>query len=79
MTSAKRDGVTPGFVIEDQQKNKYLLKFDPPDHPEVASAVDVIGSKVFYALGYYAHKNYIVHFAPNNWRCPRYDVARRQQ
>jgi hypothetical protein len=62
VTSAKSDGVTPGFVIEDGQKNKYLLKFDPADYPEVASAVDVIGSKVFYALGYYTPENYIVHF-----------------
>lgn len=60
--SAKTDGVTPGFVIEDQNKNRYLLKFDPPDYPELASAADVIGSKFFYALGYNTPENYIVHF-----------------
>lgn len=70
VTSAKSDGVTPGFVIEDGKKNKYLLKFDPPDHPEVASAVDVIGSKVFYALGYYAPENYIVHFRREQLEIP---------
>jgi hypothetical protein len=60
--SAKSDGVTPGFVIEDDCKNRYLLKFDPPDYPELASAADVIGGKFFYALGYNTPENYIVHF-----------------
>ena len=60
--SAKSDGITPGFAIEDEYKHRYLLKFDRPDYPELASAADVIGSKVFYALGYYTPENYIVHF-----------------
>jgi hypothetical protein len=54
--------MTPGFVIEDERKNRYVLKFDPPDYPELASAADVIGSKAFYALGYNTPENYIVHF-----------------
>ena len=60
--SAKSDGVMPGFVIEDEKKNRYVLKLDPPQYPELASAADVIGSKVFYALGYNTPENYIVHF-----------------
>ena len=59
---AKSDGVTPGFVIEDVHKNRYLLKFDPPQYPELCSAADVIGSKIFYALGYNTPENYVVHF-----------------
>jgi hypothetical protein len=60
--SAKTDGVTPGFKIEDVHGNRYLLKFDPPDHPELASAADVIGSKIYYALGYNTPENYIANF-----------------
>jgi len=60
--SAKSDGVMPGFVIEDANKSRYVLKLDPPRSPELASAADVIGSKVFYALGYNTPENYIVHF-----------------
>jgi hypothetical protein len=41
---------------------RYLIKFDPPNHPELASAADVIGSKFFYALGYDTPENYIVNF-----------------
>jgi hypothetical protein len=60
--SAKTNGVTPGFVIEDEHSNRYVLKLDPPDYPELASAPDVIGSKALYALGYNTPENYIVHF-----------------
>lgn len=62
ITAAKSNGITPGFVIEDGQRNRYLLKFDPPLHPEMCSAADVIGSKLFYALGYNTPENYIVYF-----------------
>jgi len=51
-----------GFVIEDENKHRYLLKLDPPDFPELCSAADVIGSKFFHALGYFTPENYIVHF-----------------
>lgn len=62
VVSAKSDGVTPGFVIEDEQDNRYMLKLDPPKYPELASAADMIGSKFFYALGYNTPENYIVRF-----------------
>jgi hypothetical protein len=64
ITAAKSDGITPGFVIEDGRKNRYVLKFDPPLYPELCSAADVIGSKMFYALGYDTPENYVVHFRP---------------
>jgi hypothetical protein len=63
---AKNDGITPGLVIEDSLHHRYVVKFDPPDFPELASAADVISSKFFYALGYNTPENYIVHFHPEN-------------
>ncbi len=62
ITAAKSDGITPGFVIEDGRNTRYVLKFDPPLYPELCSAPDVIGSKIFYALGYSTPENYVVHF-----------------
>src|SRR5262249_18334624 len=62
IVGAKSDGVTPGFIIEDTNENRYLLKFDPPKNHELCSAADRIGSKFFYALGYFTPENYIVHF-----------------
>jgi len=66
IVGAKSDGITPGLVIEDQQQRRYVLKFDPPDFPEMASAADMISSKFFYALGYNTPENYIVHFSSEN-------------
>ncbi|HYP07780.1 MAG TPA: hypothetical protein VER03_16225 [Bryobacteraceae bacterium] len=62
VVSAKSEGITPGFVIEDDAKRRYFLKFDPPRSPELATAADVISSKFFYALGYHVPENFIVHF-----------------
>src|SRR5882724_9521876 len=66
IVGAKSDGVTPGFVIEDENKHQYLLKLDPPDFPELCSAADVIGSKFFHALGYYTPENHVVRFRREN-------------
>jgi hypothetical protein len=60
--AAKNEGVTPGFRIRDAAGRQYLLKFDPPANPEMASAADVITSKFFYALGYNVPENYVVYF-----------------
>lgn len=60
--SGKSEGITPGLMISDARGVKYLLKFDPRRHPEMSSAADVIGSKVFHALGYHVPENYIVRF-----------------
>jgi hypothetical protein len=62
VTKAKTEGVTPGFEIDDSRGVHYWLKFDPQTNPEMASAADVIGSKLFYALGYNVPENYIVYF-----------------
>src|SRR6266545_2313855 len=36
--SGKNEGITPGLVIQDSAKRRYLLKFDPLGNPEMASA-----------------------------------------
>jgi hypothetical protein len=55
----KTDGITAGFRIRDGEGDVYLLKFDVWDHPELSTAVDVIGAKLFYAAGYNVPENYI--------------------
>ncbi|OFV90575.1 MAG: hypothetical protein A3H28_14715 [Acidobacteria bacterium RIFCSPLOWO2_02_FULL_61_28] len=62
--SAKTEGVTPGFTIEDERGRRYIVKFDPLTNPEMASAADVISSNFFYALGYHVPENYILYFQP---------------
>ncbi len=63
VVSGKNEGITPGLVIKDAAGRRYFLKFDPKSNPEMASAADVIGCKIFYALGYNAPENYIVTFS----------------
>ena len=57
---SKSQGLTPGFEITDARGDRYIIKFDPIDIPELASAAEVISTKLFYALGYHAPENYIV-------------------
>jgi len=62
VVAAKNEGITPGFTIRDSTGQLYVMKFDPMSNPEIASAADVITSKILYALGYHVPENYIVHF-----------------
>lgn len=52
VTHTKVHGVTPGFQIKDEEGQAFLLKFDPPDWPEMSSGAAVIGAKLFWAAGY---------------------------
>lgn len=59
----KAEGATPGFLIQDAEGGIYQLKFDSPAYPELASAAEVITSKLYYAAGYNVKENYIVRFS----------------
>ena len=60
VTEAKTEGITPGFRIQDMRGDVYIVKFDPPENPEMATAAEVISTKFFYAMGYHVPENYIV-------------------
>ena len=60
VVGAKTDGITPGFRMTDSAGRLYFVKPDPYSNPEMATAADVVGSKFFYALGYYTPENYIL-------------------
>lgn len=62
VVSAKTEGITPGFVIEDSRGRRYQVIFDPLSNPEMATAADVIVSKFFFALGYNVSENYLFSF-----------------
>lgn len=64
VTGAKSEGVTPGFTIKDAKGRRYQIKFDPPNAPEIGTGADVMGSKFYWALGYFTPENYIVYFNP---------------
>jgi len=62
----KSQGITPGLTIVDQKGERYLIKLDPSHVPELATAAEVVGTKLFYALGYNVPQNFLVRFDPSH-------------
>jgi hypothetical protein len=62
VTSAKTQGVTPGFFIKDSNGDRFILKFDPMDFPEMATGADVVCSYLYWAAGYNVPDNTIFLF-----------------
>ncbi|MEL7832926.1 hypothetical protein [Fodinibius sp. Rm-B-1B1-1] len=62
---AKLEGANSGFFIKDENGNRYLIKFDGYDYPELTTAADAISTKVFYAAGYTVPESIITYFDPN--------------
>ncbi|HEV8523252.1 MAG TPA: hypothetical protein VGQ71_02035 [Terriglobales bacterium] len=64
ITRGKTQGFTPGFWIKDSRGDTYIIKFDPPRYLELASAAEVIATKLFYAIGYSVPQNTIFYLRP---------------
>jgi hypothetical protein len=64
---SKSQGITPGYEIRDESGDRYVIKLDPVEVPELASAAEVIATKIFYALGYHVAANYIVRVHPDRF------------
>jgi hypothetical protein len=62
VAGVKTQGVTPGFRIKDSRGDLYLLKFDPPAFPELATAAEIISTKLVHAAGFNTPENYLVFF-----------------
>jgi hypothetical protein len=62
VSHSKDQGVTPGFQVKDSKGNKFLIKFDAPGFPDLATSAEVIGSRVFWAAGYNVPDDAITYF-----------------
>ncbi len=62
----KVGGATAGFWIEDKNGNQFILKFDPPGHPEMATAAAAMAGRFFYACGYNVPEETITRFRPED-------------
>ncbi len=62
VVSAKNEGITPGFVIVDESKRRFFIKFDPLTNLEMATTADAVSSRFFHALGFHVPDNNIVYF-----------------
>ncbi|MGD2217315.1 MAG: hypothetical protein PVJ64_11175 [Gemmatimonadales bacterium] len=58
----KTAGISPGFTVRDARGDTFLFKFDPKGNLQLASAADVISSRLFWAAGYYTPEDCIVVF-----------------
>ncbi len=56
---AKLSGATPGLVVEDVRGVQYIVKFDPPAYPELASGAELIATKLLWAAGYHVPENHL--------------------
>ncbi|HJL30407.1 MAG: hypothetical protein CMN31_07585 [Sandaracinus sp.] len=65
VVSGKRAGANPGFVIEDAEGRRFVVKLDEPSQPEHATSADVIGATVYWAAGYHTPCNRIAFFQPD--------------
>lgn len=66
VVAGKVDGVTPGFTVEDARGARFLVKFDPPGLPALASGADVVSSRIFWAAGYNVPLDVVIHFRPSD-------------
>jgi len=64
IVSGKAEGVQPGYRVQDPEKHLWQIEFDPPSNPEMASAVEVIGTAIYHALGYNVVEVYITDVDP---------------
>ena len=51
ITKLKESG-SPGFFGKDSLGRGYLVKFDPPEYPELATGAEIVGNRIVHALGY---------------------------
>jgi hypothetical protein len=68
VTSGKFQGAARGFQIKDARGDRYLIKLDGPEWPELTTAAEVISTKIFYGAGYHVPQNTITRFAPDQLR-----------
>lgn len=57
-------GITPKFTIRDTNGETFVIKLDPPEAPELASSVELIGTKIFHAIGYNVPEDFIASMDP---------------
>lgn len=48
----KQTGGTPGFFGTDAEGRTFLVKLDDPEYPELGTSSEIIGSRIFWLLGY---------------------------
>jgi hypothetical protein len=59
VSGPKGSGRQPGFRMTDPDGQLYQIEVDPPEHPEMASAAEIIGTAFYHAFGYHTVDVYL--------------------
>jgi len=60
----KASGSHPGITAKDANGETWFLEFDPPYYPNAATAAAVMGTKIYWALGYNQVESFLTTFDP---------------
>ena len=63
--SGKALGQSPGFLVEDERGHRYLVKFDPPSIPDMATGAEMVSSKILHALGWNVPEYHLFRLDPD--------------
>lgn len=61
----KSEGVNTGFFVTDASGVRWLVKFDPPEYPAMASGADVLATNLVWAAGYHTPENHVYALDPD--------------
>jgi hypothetical protein len=64
ITKVISSGASRSFAVQDTKGDNYLIKFDPPDYPELSTNAELISTKIMYAAGYNVPENYLTVMNP---------------
>ena len=59
-------GPPDGFQVVDADGRKFLLKLNPVGHAGLATAAEIVGTRVFHAAGYNVPSNFVVDLGPGD-------------
>jgi hypothetical protein len=62
VVTVRKYGIRPGLLIHDAKNQLYLLRFDPQGKLEMSTGAEMIGSRIFHALGYWVAQHHLVYF-----------------
>ncbi|MBA3270597.1 MAG: hypothetical protein H0T71_08785 [Acidobacteria bacterium] len=65
VAGGKGSGIQPGFRMTDPSGQLYQIEVDPPQHPEMASGAEVIGTAFFHAFGFHTVDVYLAELDAN--------------
>ena len=66
IVKGKDRGAALGFQVVDADGRKYLLKLDPAGHAGLSTSAELIGTRVFHAIGYNVPSNFLLELGPDD-------------